>query len=882
MKWKALNPARWGVLAVLLGCLYGCGGGGGGSGGGAPPVTPEPFEVADSALPLELVKVPLTIPGTVTGVQQTSGPTVSSLTYDNSVLSFVTPGDTGKDEKLTFKFTLDDKSTLEHSVTMTALISPPITAQESGGADGLLETLVSDLTVTVPALAAVNILPANFADFSLVFSSSSGASVAPDSLRVTLHNGIDAYVISDYFSVNQQSGVVTLKTASKADFIAKLSDNGIEMSVAGLDNTGFPFGFDIAFFFGTNTINGKVIDSTGATVTSLAGKSVVLSGFTTGLTRSAVISDSGSFAMTHVATDNYYLSLIDPDGQYNGTSLFLIESGGSTVTVSMTVSGGTLPKAAGKIVAGSRNVVRIKNSAGIPAFRKNEAIKPRNIPITVAKTVPATAGNTVSVVGGAKEVTIEDSRDIQLPQGTKGVVIHAAVTTDEYPAWCTKPDNKYNDTWRFWWSCNSQAVNEVGLVNKTHSATGTRLYDYPVDLSAAAATKPVTCKIGASTTNIGDGALPTRVTISLEGEAGLTVKKVYHKSGLFHDRLAPRGNGRYNLSIPLTPGTAPGVRREWIMGVDYEPKNADIKKVKLDLQYNGSTYTINNAQPFIKISDGLLKVPVTLVQGLPVTPSGNLLASVSVTLTGEVGGTSYTSLPKTMKLDRLQDTFQPLFEILNSYTIDATSRRFGEQLEDLAVGSDGWGRMDMLVWLTSGAGALIPFNDISGEHAWQDSNERSLGIHVSHKGGYDVDLRYLDENGKYLGDMMGVNDGVAIKNALYSAQAAYRNLEPNNPDLVKVIGWIKANRNGISEMAKDTAIKVIIVGRGTKIDENSYNEWHRRALSSGLFPDGTPIPSSAVPDQEGVFQQLGGWLNKPSKVVEIGGHEGHIHVRLNP
>ena len=875
MKVGLRNQTITAMLLPLFSFLFACGGGGGGSGGSPPANSPTPIQMSTEAivsvLPSEMIRIPVNAEGNVTSVTQVSGVSVSNLNYTMGVLSFVAPADTGKDEVLEFRFNRSDNSSIIYRVHMPTLLSPVIATLEHPG-DGTSPVITSDLSITVPSLINICVLPANFIAFSVVFSSPTGSKVS--TISIYLNNGTSTSRITDYFNVNQPTGVVSLKPSYKASFTANLSDKLLELLMIGRDTKGLPFSYGIAFYYGSDTVNGRVVDQAGNPLTALAGKSVLLRGFTSGVSQTAVIAGNGTFSMSNVVTDNYQLSLVDPSSQYFGTSLFLIPSGNVTVNVDLKAIAPmqlkTVERAAPRA---ERGPIIEENQNGL-VFQKNQEIEPRSVsesPQVKPEILKTVSGNSVAVSGAAQNVTVEDQTKIRVPQGALRVKIRAEVSTAEYPGYTTKPGNKYNDTWQYWWGCGLPgdlvggtsfaliADFQSGLVNMTHSSRGTRVYEKDNDVSQYTKNNPIDCVIGGSTVNIGDGALPTTVTITLSTVSGLTINKVSHEGGLFRDDSLG-GNLLYNMGVPLASGTKYGGALFKIQ-VEYEPKDAEIEKMKLELYYDGKTFLINDNQAFTPKQKGLLLADVSFPQGLSLQPKENLLASLFVTLSGKVKGVSDTSEPKAMQFLDKKDSFTPLFEIRNVFSVP-DSRRYSTDRAD-AKGGDGWGRTDMLNWLNTGTGNVLVYNDLSGEHAWQDANGKSLGVHDAHKGGYEADVRYYDENGKYLTNMCGNNDGSYIKQVVDAAQVEVENHLSPKPNVDKLVKWINVNRTLLEQLSADPRVKLLYIG---------FADWMWQPLIWGRFEDG-------ILDVPGVDH----WLNWPDhKVIMLPAHESHIHVRLMP
>ena len=881
------------ILLFVLSFLSNCGGGGGGgssssgtttTGGTTPASSPTTTQMSTDAtvsvLPSEMIKVPVNVEGNVTGVTQVSGVNVSNLTYTMGVLSFIAPAETGKNEVLEFRFNRSDNTSVVYRINMPTLLSPVVSTLETPG-DGTSPVTTSDLSITVPSLVNICVLPASFTDFSVVFSSPSGSKISTIA-SVHLNNGTSGYRITDYFNVNPTTGVVSLKSTSKSSFIADLSDKPMEMHLTGWDTKGLPFAYGIGFYYGSNSVNGRIVNQSGNLLTSLAGKSVLLRGFTSGISQTAVIASDGTFSLSNVVTDNYGLSLIDPSSQYFGTSLFLIPSGNANVSVDLKAIAPMQSPSVEKAAPRAERAPIIEENQNGLFFQKNMEIEPRSAgesPQVESEISKIVSGNSVSVSGAAQNFTVEDQAKIRVPQGTLKVKIRAEVSTLEYPSYTTKPGNKYNDTWQYWWGCglpadlvgggslNLIADIQSGLVNTTHSATGTRVYEKDNDVSQYTKNNPIDCVIGGSTVNIGDGAYPTMVTITLSTVSGLTINKVSHEAGLFQDNSLG-GNHLYNMGVPLSsPGPMYG-GAPFKIQLQYEPKDATIEKMKIELYYDGKTFLVTEYQAFSLKAKGLLEADVSFPQGVALQPKEGLLANLFVTLAGKVKGVSDTSQPKAMQFPDTKDSFTPIFEVRNAINAPET-KRYGSDHAD-SKGGDGWARADMLNWVNNGTGNILLYNDISGEHAWQDAKGKSLGVHESHKGGYDADVRYYDENGKFEGGMCGQSasingnlvGGYYIKQVVQAAQEEVENNLSPTPNLDKLKKWINVNRTLLSQLAADPKVKLLYIG---------FENWFWQPLIWGKFEDGLlDIPGGSH------------WLDWPDKVEMLAGHESHIHVRLLP
>jgi len=295
----------------------------------------------------------------------------------------------------------------------------------------------------------------------------------------------------------------------------------------------------------------------------------------------------------------------------------------------------------------------------------------------------------------------------------------------------------------------------------------------------------------------------------------------------------------------------------------------------LGLVYNGVSTEISAAQVFLKVNDGLLRSTITL-PALSITPSGNKRGSLQVILESTVDDEKVKTVPALMKLPNNKNVIAPLFETRNRHNTPA-SRRYQSSNADPRqdpIGGDGWGRVAMLDFLhNTGEGGTLLFNDISGEHARQ-SNGKSLGVHKEHKDGLDVDARYRDENNANATAMRGDGNGANIKETLDNAldELLFAPPDAAKPNLDKIRGWIKHNREFLEEIASTPGVKKVLVGVAS---------WHQNLLIGGAFPGGSPIPSDQKDEDEKSIP-VGQWISKPEKVhPKPGNHEGHIHVSFD-
>jgi len=886
---KRLPCSLLSSMAVLA--LFECGGGGGGTGGGGTPVTPpQAVTVTEPVLPLEFKVMPIDLEN-VTEAIQVGGPSVTGLTFANGVLRFVAPADTGQQETLVFRL---NRSGGVHSDYTLSLLTLQPSAIESGsdGNEEISSLEWSDLDLSLPSLLNVNILPAAYSGFVLSFQSDSGAKLS--SIRVYLYNGSNSYDVSGYFSLDADAGTVSLQAGSKPDFHAKLSDKCMELMISGHDDAGLPIAYFASFFYGSNTVRGKVVDGSGATITTLTGKQVVLTGFNSGARLSAAIQPGGTYTIDNAPTDSYSLNLADTSLERFGSSLFLIESGGSTVDVDLTITGTGMAGAKQPSPAAMRieSAPKTVKNARVPGFSKNVPIEPRSLHALHAVRPSAAISetdNSITVSGAGRDEVVSKDKVIAVAKDTRNVKVQATVSTAEYPTYTTK-QSRYNDSWEFKAMCGGTVFEKNGSVNNTHADNGSHFYNKDIDISAFTKSGPINCTLSAKTVNIGDGVMPTTVSISLGDAAGITINSARYVSGLFQDT---HGKKYFNISIPLSGHY--GIKTsywKWIIEVKYSPKDAEIGKMKLELLYNNSVHAVTDDQIFIPvgIDEGTLQATIDM-PALSLTPAGHVPASLQVTLEGNLKGNparlTSNKVPVQFPGSLANESFRPLFEIRDVAPFLPPERRYGAPATDIRQddeGGDGWGRGDMLAWLDTGQGGTLglKFNDISGQNAWQEvcgGKWKSMGVHMAHKGGYDTDARYWDENGDFATVMNGAGNGDDIKDAILAAWDEQVGAGGSGETkLIKVINWIKANRNGLANLALDSNIQEIFIGDA---------DWFTRALLKGklhnpAFPDNDyPILDVTEPKVDDMHVPLGEWNAEKIKILDPY-HLGHMHIRFKP
>ncbi|UTH75685.1 carbohydrate-binding protein [Chromobacterium sp. IIBBL 290-4] len=807
---------------------------------------PVVLTLEELASPASLYSVHLQDGDTPQKVEQVSGPALQSLTLLGNKVNVITGMDTGSQEQIQLMIQGRKQRYLAKFSQLTlaganhgAMQEPDETGKLGG---------ISDLTLKSSETTLGTILSDQAGPQTIAFYSPSNRRL--HSLQATLDNGSNAFNLKDQITL-QSNGQITLHTDKIRSQLQPLQRH--ELYLFGYDSQGDSFNLSFYFYYANNRIHGQLKQNNAQIAAELKGAVVALRGFGNRLSWVSQLSSDGKFDFGTVPIDNYLVELIDPNERHAANAMFLVTTPGKTIFVPLEL---TQPGSAMKsmIIPLGLDSSTYKR----PQRHKHTQAKPSQ-PQHRAEEI-----GSVNVIGGQQNVTMQQEREVFIPTGINRINILTKIDTKEYPGYSTDPNNKFNDSWSYWWTCAGQQKNQAGQVNNTHSHTGELTYSHGITLDPKR-TSPIQCRIGASTVNIGDSSLPTSVDIQILG-AVFSIEKFEYKNGLWLDD-SNGGNKNYNISLPTKMGQPFGVNRPWEMDITFSPINVDIRKVALYLSYQNKQSLLTENAPFSLLRPGLIRVKYAITDPLLLNPAPGL-AQLQATLFTEKDGVTQSSQlqPMTFPLTK-KDTFQPLFEIRNVSNMPE-NRRYGSR--DDATGGDGWLRNDMLAILNSTTLPLL--GDISGQHAWQNAAGRSMGVHSTHKGGYDADLRYWDENGRWDSPMRGDNDGAEIIRVVNAARAEVKSGSSTQPNLNRLINWIRANRAALSALESQLAMRLRKIYIGDKA-------WFNKPLIEGRFPDGVNIPLPGINPPNNL---LGPWVNKSAKIVPMVNHNHHFHIRLVP
>jgi hypothetical protein len=347
-------------------------------------------------------------------------------------------------------------------------------------------------------------------------------------------------------------------------------------------------------------------------------------------------------------------------------------------------------------------------------------------------TASAVSTVTVSAAGAGENIPITQTATLTVPQGTEKVILRYVISTAEYPYYVLR-QSRYNDTW------GVQVRNDTGgMLFSIGRAVNSQLYGSPawgpfgdtgtlqqdIDVSALAAASEAKLTVVATTTNIGDGILPTDVVAVLGAEPKITI------NAATRDLVVPTVGASDRYSIPA-PGDSNTFQRYFDLNFT-KPDEVEITKVKAELMSGAGgvlqTVVDDEAPGTLKvqqIDETTMRVVVTfsdIASAVMSTPPPTDRIFYRFTMTGvSDAGDEVVSDPKD----------SAVFFAL--WRMPAGFGRYGQPPDP---GLDDWAAPSTYTWLDANRGLVTRINDISGEHA------RNLGHHA-HARGTDVDMFHV-------------------------------------------------------------------------------------------------------------------------------------------
>lgn len=803
----------------------------------------------EDARPAEVYIVPLADLGLADGADSV-GVTgaISEALLKDGTLRFVTPGDTGENQFAQFHITRAGVTSNFNLLIRSELPTAIVTYIEPLD-DGTLPATPPKLLVT--GLGPNNLLRPAALSFKL--EGSPALDLKDDSGGLVTGPG-DAWAsLKPYWTYTPADGSFTLSASALSSALGGLPNGPLHFSLNFVSKDGgFAAVYELTAIKAGAQISGKLVNSQGAPVTTLAGRKVLLKGYNSHLRAQATVDASGNFSFSDVIPDTYQITLSDLENPNVVSVSGLVFNSSSTVNVTL-----VLPSAAGaqKSLA-QPSVINggfIQDGAA-PAARQAPAGKAA----PSASVSALAAGTLFQATAAAQNQTITTPISFNVPKGTQNVGVKITVFTEEYPVYTTA-QSQYNDTWSYAVTgLPGAALSAAGAVNQSHYTQGTISKTSCVDVSSQAKDAAFTVGGAVSATNIGDSILPTTTTVELSlACAGLqvTLAKFTSPNQDAHPVLQAI-NVTGNLTGPyisVSQGSADGTHTV-PLEVQYSPSDAEISEVNISIAPNGSSPGFASANLLSQTNTktpGSIKFPALSLPAFA-TAMGNGKVAVTVRVKGKVAGTEVSSDPaEGGQVAFNGDTaFIPLS--LAGSEAGLAGRRYGTR----DAGGDSWATRQTINWLDARA---YRFDDISGQHVTQTAAGRSILDHAGHSDGQQIDLRYADGQGGYSDDLGGAGDGAAIQALINAAAAEVAANTAQKPKLAALVAWIAANRALLNAEAAAANARILHVGPG----------FIKLALVDGKF---SPVAKAAIPG-------VAAW-NKPAKVHITAGHLSHWHLSL--
>ena len=822
--------------------------------------------------PAEIYVLPLADINAPSGANSATpaGGVIEALVKEGT-LRIATGEDTGADQPAQILVSDGTSSVVVHTLVRSARSSQPrpqIEAKEDGSAPA--ESLPS---LEVTGLGPGNALGANAVKFRL-----------PGAPALDLHssNGFIAGAgnavvgLKPYWTYSQADSSFSISAQGMTQVLAALPGGSLRVNLSFVSPDGeFAANYEFLALKPTATIAGKFVTPSGAAVTVLGGRKVLVRGFNSDVRRVATVGSNGLFSVPGVIPDTYQITLLDLEAPNSVVASVPVFTGSTTVNATLVYgtsqplttssAAGTPPEAESPFRGASVTQDGQPPRRTLPesaAAAVEPSIAPQSTAPNCAAPKPGGGSTVFTATAGAQGDTVTCPISFVVPAGTQRVGVKVTVTTAEYPSY-TSQQSQYNDTWSY--SVNGLpglSFSGAGSVNQSHYTQGTISRTGCADVTAQAASSPITVTGQASAANVGDGALPTTavVTLSLSCTDGGLIRvseaKFTSPSGTnpILDPINLQGNNAGPF-ISVSPTSAISSYRI-PLEIRFEPPNAQITEVNIGFAASGSSTPTFS-------TDNLLAQPRTIAGGKITFPGISMPVLVGsrvngrlgffVRLTGTVNGQAGSSDPaEGGQISFKQKTaFIPLY--LAGDEPNLSTRRYGSR----DAGGDSWATAATIAWL---GGNAFRFDDISATHIAQTPAGGSVLGHSGHSDGQQIDFRYADGQGGYTDALGGQGSGASIKQMLDAAAVEVAANAAQKPNLAKAVAWINANRALITGQAGAATARKLYFG----------NSWMKRALVDAKFPNGTAIPGlSTTP-----------WTI-PTKASPASNHLHHWHLSIN-
>lgn len=495
------------------------------------------------------------------------------------------------------------------------------------------------------------------------------------------------------------------------------------------------------------------------------------------------------------------------------------------------------------VITGSEGCYKLAQSAGGYGF--GLAITPRN---------PAAAHSCTATV--------------TIPEGTQSVRLLGVVFSYIWSNPISLDQNSRDEQWSYRIAGLPKPITNNGSSDAGHVRGGTYFREGCIDVSKLTRNGPYDFSIHLMTSGTGNrDAVSLQVSARENCEPKLKVLEadfsVVNARG--HRVMTPKRHTPEGL--PNYPGayislSGKGEPKSWgiPLKVRYEPRNADIKEVKLVMTHgDGEKEADVKGQATFDGKGEIRFKDLVLPESFALSPFSDPV-SFAIVIRGEVDGVDYTSDPFPVKIAKTEESsFTPLFHAGGLFGAD---RRYGQGV--IEEGGDAWSADNALKWLQRNR---YRFNDISAQHVAQyKSSGRSVLAHTGHSDGMQLDLRYADGAGGFSERMGGASNGDYIKKLFNDAEVdAYQKNLRSSTNISLAARWVIDNRALLESEA--IGARVIYAGE----------DWMRSALFDGEFASGKRIPYDGDGSVDGF---LPAWNSKPKNVHFKPQHLHHWHISL--
>jgi hypothetical protein len=625
------------------------------------------------------------------------------------------------------------------------------------------------------------------------------------------------------------------------------------------------------FYISAFKIVGQLVAPPSNPGLNVAGIAVTGTVLNTNLFFNAVTDASGNFEFPLLPRGNFdFTSETIQNGlYYYGQGTFVL-NGNKFLTARMLYTtdlvSGVLPFTVEPLPALAGFTEKEKEPNIIPSGR--EAIFGINKPEAWKVEPPAQSGSlnlleaSVFVSAGTVGVPITQTATINVPQGTKELVLKYNVSTVEYPYY-VQAQSIYNDTWgiKVNTGTSGQQIESIGRqINSQLSSPpvwqpngSTGEIEKHFDIQPLTASGPASFVLFASAMNVGDSALPTSVQAKLSEVPGVTI-----------DSATGDNSVPFNThSIPKT-GESNHFDRSFTLKVT-KPTGSTITNVKAKLIYGSQQIVVVDEAPGAgKVStlDDQTVLVNTIMTPTPSGPLGALpppthLFKYEFEITVDNNGTSTTSQRKKTG-DR-----KALWRCLDGFD------RFSPVVGARDPGEDDWCSKGAYDWVRANQSKLKAINDISGEHGRHHPS--------SHFWGTDIDMFHFHRQA-----VQGLSGTQVYKDLENDVRLA---VNWNNPDPVisgpasaakdRVVHWVTTSRSGIDALAALNEVKDIRYAVGEQVMSGTAVilevGWAEQLMRTGKTTVG------------GVELNLGlvtpAWTS--AKYHTDSHHDNHVHVALD-